>query len=143
MTRLLNWSSIIYSRLLWVCPKDLRRDFGPEMKLLFDDILAESWAEAGIPGIVRVWFGALGELIQIAFVNAAGAPGAIVPAISCALSAICFGGQLMLIRSTPGTGDALWPVVIWPSLTAGAVSLLATRICARNTILSLCSKYKV
>jgi hypothetical protein len=148
VTRFLNCFSTIYRNLLWVCPKELRRDFGPDMELVFADDLSESWLEAGIPGVIRVLRCAVGELLPIALSNAASAPGLIGSVISCGLCAICFGGELMLARahtSTAGaTGvatlaltEAIRTVVVWPSLMAALVSFVAVRVCAPNTSLSL------
>jgi hypothetical protein len=143
VTGFLNWSSIIYRKLLWVCPKELRRDFGADIELVFAEDIAESWREGGIPGVIRVWRCAACELLQIALSNAASAPGLLVSVISCGLSAICLGGELMLARAHASTGnsmaaltEAVLTVVVWPSLTAALVSFVAVRVCARSTILS-------
>jgi hypothetical protein len=144
VTRFLNCFSTIYRTLLWVCPKELRRDFGPDMELVFADDLAESWLEAGIPGVIRVWRCAVSELLPIVLSNAASAPGLIGSVISCGLCAICFGGELMLARAHSSTGvatlaltEAIRTLVVWPSLTAAFVSFVAVRVCSRSTRLSL------
>ena len=144
MSRFLRCSSAIYRKLLWVCPKDLQRDFGTEMALVFADDLAETWMNTGIPGAVRVWSRAAGELLGIALSQVAGARGMLVSAICCGLSAICLGGELMLARahaSPAGNGpalmDAVLTVVVWPSLTAALVSFVAVRVGARHSNLSL------
>ena len=144
MSSFLRYSSVIYRKLLWVCPKDLRSDFGTEMALVFADDLAESWMDTGIPGVIRVWSRAAGELLSIALSQVAGARGVLVSAICCGLSALCLGGELMLARAhaTPGGNgpalmDAIMTVVVWPSLTAALVSFVAVRASARHSNVSL------
>jgi hypothetical protein len=148
VTRLLRWSSTVYGNLLRVCPEELRKDFGAEMALVFSDDLRDAWLKAGIQGVIRVWLCASGELLQIGLSNACAAPRFIVALISCAASAICLGGELALARAhaspganTPPLADAIWAVVVWPSLAAALVSFTAVFVGARsaphNTLLPL------
>jgi len=70
VNRFLNFSSSIYRKLLWVCPEELRRDFGADMELVFAyDIGADSWLEGGIPGVIRVWRCAACERLRIRVVK--------------------------------------------------------------------------
>ena len=69
MNRVLNFSSSICRKLLWVCPEELRRDFGADMELVFADDIADSWLEAGIPGVIRVWRCAACERLRIRVVK--------------------------------------------------------------------------
>lgn len=139
MTRLVRWSAAIYSRLLYVCPEELRRDFGPEMTLVFTDDLTDSWQEAGMPGFVRAWRCAAVDLLQTGAPAAFRAPAILVPLLCCGATAICFGGELMLARahspigSNPPILDAIRTVVILPSLAAALVSSTAVFVSARNT----------
>ena len=127
MTRLIAWSSLIYGRLLRVCPPELRRDFGPEMVLVFTDDLADCTAEAGVCGFLRTWRRAVLDLSAIALRAAAESNSVRVPCLSCVLSALGFFAQ----------GSRTPEILLWPSLTAGAVSFIAVQTCARTTRVSI------
>lgn len=127
MTRLICWSSSVYSQLLRVCPPELRRDFGLEMVLVFTDDLADRTAEAGMYGFLRAWRRAAFDLSVIAFRTAAESNSVRVPCLSCVLSAAGFFAQ----------GSRTPEILVWPSLAAGAVSFIAVQTCARTTRVSI------
>lgn len=144
MTRFLHCSSILYRNLLQVCPKDLRRDFGADMVIVFADDLTESWRAEGLPGVIRVWRCAAGELLRIALSRAVSAPSFLVSVISCGLSAICFSAELTLAGAHASTGtntlvlaESIRTFVVLPSVIAAFVSFIAARVCAHRTNLSL------
>lgn len=144
MTPFISYSSTLYRHLLWLCPEELRRDFRAEMILVFSEDLADSWIQSGLLGAFHVWRRAACELLQIGLSRAVTTPEFIVPALSCGLSAVCLGGELMLVRSlaspeagTPALAEAIRMVVLWPSLTAAFVSFTAVRLSARCANLSL------
>jgi hypothetical protein len=115
------------------------------MVLVFSEEVTESWKDAGVPGIARVWYWAVLELVHIASIGFATRPIVIVPAICASLSALSLGAEVLLARAqAPGSGVGLLPlgsaiatVVIWPSITAALVSLAAVRICGRSAAVSL------
>lgn len=127
MTRLIPWSSSVYSQLLRVCPPKLRRDFGVEMVLVFTDDLADSTAEAGMRGFLRAWRRAALDLSAIALRTAADSNSVRVPCLSCLLSAVGFFAQ----------GSRAPEILVWPSLAAGVVSFAAVQACARTTRVSI------
>lgn len=134
MTCALCWSSILYRNLLRLLPVELRREFGPEIALVFDDDLRDAWLQNGVWGMVVVWRCAVLELFLAGLSNACGAPGALVALISWVTSAFCLGGELALARAhapastgIPDAAQAVWCVVVWPSLVAAIVSFAAVR----------------
>lgn len=144
MIPLLRWSSGIYQRLLWMYPEDLRLDFGEDMVRVFAEDLAESWADAGITGVVQVWRSVACELMHIALPSLASTPSFIVPATCFALSAVSFSIELGLARAQASPSVPGWPlleatrtVVLWPSVTAALVSFTVVRLNARSRTVSL------
>jgi hypothetical protein len=135
VSRALRLSSAVYRSLIHVCPRELRKDFGLEMTLLFGDCLRDAWLESGVSGVTRIWFDELREFLRIGFSNAGAAQGVAAALLSSGLSAICLGGELALARShlpqsihTPALAEAIMAVVVLPSLTAAIVSFTAIRI---------------
>lgn len=115
------------------------------MVLVFADDLAESWDSAGLPGAIQVWSSAVREFVQIALIGRATAPAVIVPAVCFILSALSFGGQLILARAqASGTGfngflldEAIRNFILWPSVTSALVSLVVVLSNARRGIVPL------
>lgn len=143
MTRALCWSSILYRNLLRVCP-ERREEFGAEMTLVFEDDLREACLDRGARGFICVWRCAASELLHAGLSRACAAPSVIVALTSFVASAFCFGGELALARahalgstSTMSLAEAIWAVVMWPSLTAAAVSSIAVRAGTRVAPLRL------
>jgi carboxymethylenebutenolidase len=66
MPRLVRASGKIYSFLLLFYPSSLRRRFGLEMELLFQEQVRDAWEESGYTGFLRSWRGAAAELVRIA-----------------------------------------------------------------------------
>jgi hypothetical protein len=133
MTRAVRWSSAVYARLLCLHPSELRSAFGIEMRAVFEDDLRDALAERGASGILAVWWCTAVELLSAGLATAFEARGIVVPLISSAASALSLGGELALARahgdvaSMPSVADAFLAVVVWPSLTAAAVSFIAVR----------------
>ena len=59
-------SRSLYGRLLAAYPQDFRARFGGEMVTVFGDQLAEAWRCARVLGVIRVWLGALREVVSVA-----------------------------------------------------------------------------
>lgn len=52
----------IYGALLWLYPRDHRRDYGPLMVQLFRDQCEEAYARRGVRGLLPVWLRTLWDL---------------------------------------------------------------------------------
>jgi hypothetical protein len=66
MPRLVQASGKVYRLLLLFYPHSLRRRFGREMELLFQEQLRHEWEESGYMGFLRSWYCAGSELVRIA-----------------------------------------------------------------------------
>ena len=66
MTRTVRASCGLYKMLLFAYPSDFRLRFGSEMVTTFADLIGDEWAHNGLPGVVRVWRTALGEVFSAA-----------------------------------------------------------------------------
>jgi hypothetical protein len=66
-TTLFGVSHRVYATSLIFYPKDLRGDFGDQMSEAFDEQAWEAYSRKGFPGLLRVWFGALREIVTVAF----------------------------------------------------------------------------
>jgi hypothetical protein len=66
-TVLLGVSRKVYASSLIFYPKDLRGDFGDEMSAAFDEQAWEAYSRKGLSGLLRVWFGAMREIVTVAF----------------------------------------------------------------------------
>jgi hypothetical protein len=64
--QLLQFSRMIYSRLLVFYPRDLRAKFGSEMTDVFEELLRDATVRHGSAGVVAVWGSALWELLIVA-----------------------------------------------------------------------------
>jgi|SRR5437588_2232850 len=89
-------SSRTYSVLLILYPRELRLRFAEEMAEVFDQQLQGAWDESGFIGLVRVWLGAIGELICVALPNQLAQPIVIVPTLSLISNSAIF---LILLRA--------------------------------------------
>ncbi len=56
----------VYERSLVFYPSDLHRDFGAEMLEVFDEQTSQAYCQRGFPGLLRVCFGAMRELVTVA-----------------------------------------------------------------------------
>jgi len=52
--------------LLFAYPSDFRLRFGSEMVTTFSDLICDEWEHNGLPGVLRVWRSALGEVFSAA-----------------------------------------------------------------------------
>jgi hypothetical protein len=135
----MSCGAAVYRRLIQVCPRALRVQYGDEMVLLFEDMLGEA---DGRLESARVWCRAIRDLGRLALSHAVRTDRFAVVVLTWAMSAACFTAELFLARSfeTPRFAfrHAVAAVVVCPSLLAALVSLVATR--AARTRLSLFSE---
>jgi hypothetical protein len=66
MTSTVRASCGLYKMLLFAYPSDFRLRFGSEMVTTFSDLICGEWEHNGLPGVVRVWRSALGEVFSAA-----------------------------------------------------------------------------
>ena len=160
MTNTLQLSSRLYGRLLVLYPDDLRRDFGAEMALDFAEDLETAHRDAGLRGILRVWYCTLAEFLRFALPGHASSPAVRVPAISLAFFVAATCGQITLeychrVPSAPEFFHSLSVALILPILATPVFSLLAVWACRGDGAISLdlsdpprrkdtpCSKYGI
>jgi hypothetical protein len=133
MTTLMSVSARLYAAVLPLYPPELRRDFGPEMVEAFAEDLAEALQNRGLTGGIRVWYGALSELLRIALPSQMQKPAVAVPCIIFALSETVMSGELMLAFSQKSAALAHGPMpldmipvlVLWPSSLAALTAVVA------------------
>ena len=66
MTSAVQLSCGLYKMLLFAYPSDFRLRFESEMVTTFSDLICGEWEHNGLPGVMRVWRSALGELFSSA-----------------------------------------------------------------------------
>jgi hypothetical protein len=141
MTDTLPLSSRIYNRLLVLYPEDLRRDYGPEMALVFAEDLDAARRDAGMRGVIRVWRCALGEFLRFALPGCASSPAVRVPAVWFALSSGIMGAEMaMTLRhawNAPTLFHAFCAALLLPCLTTPFMFLTVVWACRGDTIISL------
>src|SRR4051794_34131276 len=103
MTRFITTLADVYSRLLCLCPGELRAEFGEEMTLVFADDLADSFEHGGAAAAFGVCFRAAAELARLAVENALSTDGVLTSLIASALTAICFTAELAVARASGAT----------------------------------------
>jgi len=126
MTDFLRWNSAAYRNLLTVYPEEFRREYAPELSLVFAEDLADAWSERGAAGACQVWWCALGEVVRIALPGQWSNPAVSVPATAFALTVAMLGaewvGVLRLHPSTASFGsllrDAIGPLLLFSSADA-------------------------
>jgi hypothetical protein len=96
MNRLVQWSSRIYTGVLYLYPADLRRDFGTEMAAVFTEDLADAWRSRRLAGAVGVWWRTGSEVLQIALPGRLSSDALVAPAVSVLLHLAFIGGFLAL-----------------------------------------------
>ena len=82
----------IYRILLRLYPSEIRQRWGPEITDTFALQLAEACEEGGWGGVLRVWFGAVGELFQIALPLQVARAALVIPVVSLIGSGALFFG---------------------------------------------------
>jgi hypothetical protein len=141
MTNSADWSAHLYGRLLLLYPDDLRRDFGAEMVLAFNDDMASARRDAGVRGVLRVWRCALGEVMRLALPAHLASPAVLVPALLLAFTFATIGFEIMLglhARSSPPTFfHAIMPAFPLLSFITPVIGLGAVWICHGSETLSL------
>ena len=70
---------------MFLYPEELRREFGNEIVLAFTEDLEAAWRDGGIPGVIRVWWWALCELLSVAL------PGQRWNPLLFAVAVVCIG----------------------------------------------------
>lgn len=90
-------SCAMYSRLLAAYPQDFRARFGGEMVTVFGEQLADSWQNARVSGVIRVWLGAFWELLSVAFPLRLASPTVWAIAVSIPSTTVVFLGLLRLV----------------------------------------------
>jgi len=137
MNRLVELSTTVYERLLFLYPKELREDFGGEMNLAFADDLEQAWGDARVAGVAQIWWYAISELATVALPGQLSNRYVAVPAVSF-LACVATDTALMLIAAilnphvdTPEVLASQWYLVPAVSLINALVSLVVTCFCAR------------
>jgi hypothetical protein len=90
MTSSFRASCAVYKMLLFAYPGDVRRRFGSEMITTFSEQMRGEWEQKGVPGIVRVWRFALGEVFSVAVPLQLRSPIVIAASLSLLLSSALF-----------------------------------------------------
>ena len=101
----------IYGALLLLYPEELRRDFGAEIREVFDDDLNEAWRSRGFRGVLGVWWCALCEVAKIAVPAMKANPAFAVPAIALGLNGLVIGIQVavyLVYIATPGRAGGVF-----------------------------------
>jgi len=98
----------MYERLLSLYPEYLRRDYGAEMVLVFSEDLESARREAGLPGVLRVWFRELGEFVRFAIPVQTSSPALVVPALTFAVFAVMISIEMgVALRHLPTAATLL------------------------------------
>lgn len=63
---MLTVSRRVYSSLLWLCPAEYRRAYGPPMRQVFADLAREARYAAGMRGVLRLWLRVFADLVATA-----------------------------------------------------------------------------
>jgi hypothetical protein len=125
-------SARIYGWLVDFYPEDLRRDFGEEMVLVFEEELRD----AGLAGAVRVWRRALVEFVRLALPNCVANPVLRVPAIMLAFCAFSMGTDLVLLYAK-GARARFTFVALLPTLTSVIIPLAVMWACRSRPLTKL------
>lgn len=134
MTRFVSASAAVYRRLLRLCPRELRDEYGNEMTLVFADDLADSWERSGPTAAFRLCVHAAAELAGLALSNALSIHGLLTAIIASALTMFCFTLELAAARAHGPTPISTAPayvsviVVLIPGLAAALVAFIAARL---------------
>jgi len=88
--RMIRASRLVYSGLLFMYPRDLRRRFGIEMSDDFEDSLRAALGEHGVPGAAAMWGIVLWELVSVAVPSRLATTTAMAAAVSCLASSVLF-----------------------------------------------------
>lgn len=82
----------LFKMLLFTYPSEFRLRFGSEMVTTFSDQMCDEWKHNGLPGIVRVWRSALGEVFSIAVPLQLQSPIVVAMSLSFVCSSALFIG---------------------------------------------------
>ncbi|HOQ97838.1 MAG TPA: hypothetical protein PLJ35_03345 [Anaerolineae bacterium] len=85
----------LYGLLLWLCPAQYRREYGPSMRQAFSDLAREAYARHGACGVLALWLRAFPDLVATATREH--------------LAAFSYGGGIML-EDRPCTPRPWWQV---------------------------------
>lgn len=89
-------SAWLYGALLYLCPVQLRREFGGEICTVFTEDLDEAWQTRGLAGAVGVWWCAVCEVIRMAVPELKANPAIAVPVVSVALNVLVVGAEVLI-----------------------------------------------
>ena len=90
MTSAVRVSCGLYKMLLFTYPSDFRLRFESEMVTTFSDLICGEWKYNGLPGVVRVWRSAVGEVFSVAVPLQLRSPIVIATSLSLLLSIALF-----------------------------------------------------
>jgi hypothetical protein len=132
MRGLLQFSTWMYRKLLFLYPEDLRREFGGEIVLAFAADLEET-------GLIRVWRCALRELLTVALPGQTSNPYFLSPALAFLLTAVAESVMVWIgSHQIPHLGGAeivsLWIAALFASSVDAFVAFVVTCFYARCSI---------
>jgi hypothetical protein len=123
MTGVLQFSTWIYERLLFLYPAELRRDFGSEMALAFAADLEDC-------GPIRVWRCALRELLTVALPSQRSSPYFLSPVLAFLTTAFAEGALVWIAIHQPhvdvNATQAMWLAVPYISSMNAVVAFVVT-----------------
>ena len=128
MTRYVSMGVRIYGRMVMLYPEDLRREYGAEMTLVFEEDLRAS----RMAGAIQLWLRAFGELLRIALPAGAATPAVRVPAITLGLFLVMASAPLQLALP-----NAMRVVLTMPLLSTPWISLAVLWACRSRSLVSL------
>jgi hypothetical protein len=131
----------IYVRLLLLYPEDLRRDHAADMALVFAEDLDAARREAGMRGLIRIWWCTLVEFLRFALPGLASSPAARVPGVWFALSTAIMSVEMaMAVHHTPAVMTpfhAVCGALLLPALTTPGMALFSMWACRGGALISL------
>jgi len=135
MTIPLPRSSRIYAFLLALYPADLRRNYGPEMALVFAEHLVAARREHGLRGVARVWRQTIGEFLRLALPGCLSNSAVRVPAIA----SLVILTSLIAALTPRGAPDPLiaFAAAILPTSNLPIIALLCMWACRGRAVDSL------
>jgi hypothetical protein len=150
MTTFLHWNSQAYNKLLIVFRRELRREFGMEMTLVFAEDLSDAWRKRGALGMIQVWWRAFAEVVSIALPDQCANSRVTVPVIAFGLSvAVRSAVTGFAIRHAPATGlqgtlllgETIRFFVLLPGLADAAVAFAVACLSKSKPPISLLLAY--
>jgi len=123
----------VYGALLLLCPVELRREFGAEIRTVFTEDLDDAWKTRGFAGAVGVWWYAACEVIRMAIPGLRANPAIAVTAVLVGLNLLVVGAEVLVyLTYVAPAGDGRLPLASW---SAGAVVCGTTILVALTALL--------